>query len=331
MASNTLVNFKKATGSVEISEPDGALTLADRRLWNHLLAHAYPRLTKDEVFSIRLSDVRAFAAEARGGAEEADNRRLKESIERLQKTVVRFNFLDTAIGEIWQSAQLLGTCEIITRSGELQYSYPRGLPEKLIEPALYSYLSLKVIYQFQSKYALILYETLKRFADRDAAEPYWPVKTSQLRDLLGCRDKLANWQLFRRRALDPAVAEINELSGFVVELMEIRQGSGRGGGKVVSAVFHIRRKSSEEARTAVREIEKPRLQRRGERKIKQADDLAARAIRWLEGSDISTRRKWCERAQELGVQVPGAGTAKENLHKWVPSIAPLLAEEENVR
>jgi len=29
--------------------------------------------------------------------------------------------------------------------------------------------------------------------------------------------------------------------------------------------------------------------------------------------------------------VPGAGTAKENLHKWVPSIAPLLAEEENVR
>ena len=155
-----------------------------------------------------------------------NNRRLKESIERLQKTVVRFNFLDTAIGEVWQSAQLLGTCEIITRSGELQYSYPRGLPEKLIEPALYSYLSLKVIYQFQSKYALILYETLKRFADRDAAEPYWPVKTSQLRDLLGCRDKLANWQLFRRRALDPAVAEINELSGFVVELMEIRQGSG---------------------------------------------------------------------------------------------------------
>ncbi len=76
MASNTLVNFKKATGSVEISEPDGALTLGDRRLWNHLLAHAYPRLTKDEVFSIRLSDVRAFAAEARGGAEEADNRRL---------------------------------------------------------------------------------------------------------------------------------------------------------------------------------------------------------------------------------------------------------------
>ena len=216
-------------------------------------------------------------------------------------------------------------------AGNSNTAIPRGLPEKLIEPALYSYLSLKVIYQFQSKYALILYETLKRFADRDAAEPYWPVKTSQLRDLLGCRDKLANWQLFRRRALDPAVAEINELSGFVVELMEIRQGSGRGGGKVVSAVFHIRRKSSEEARTAVREIEKPRLQRRGERKTKQADDLAARAIRWLEGSDISTRRKWCERAQELGVQVPRAGTAKENLHKWVPSIAPLLAEEENVR
>jgi plasmid replication initiation protein len=330
MASNTLVHFKKATGSVEISEPDGALTLVDRRLWNHLLAHAYLRLTKDDVFSIRLSDIRAFAAEARGSAEEADNRRLKESIERLQKTVVRFNFLDTAIGEVWQSTQLLGTCEIITRTGELRYSYPRGLPEKLIEPALYSYLSLKVLYQFQSKYALILYETLKRFADRDAAEPYWAVKTSQLRDLLGCRDKLANWQLFRRRALDPAIAEINELSGFFVELMEIRQGSGRGGGKVVSTVFYIRRKSAEEAEAAVRKLDKPRLQRRGEHKIKEADNLTECAIRWLESADITTRRKWCERAQELGVQVPAAGTAKENLHKWVPSIALLLAEEERV-
>jgi plasmid replication initiation protein len=331
MSSNFLVNFKKATGSVEISEPLGSLTLGDRRLWNHLLAHAYPRLTKDEVFSIQLSDIRAFAAVARGGVEEVGNRRLKESIERLQKTVVKFNFLSESGADIWESTQLLGSCRIDGRTGELQYRYPAGLPEKLIEPALYSYLSLRVIYQFESKYALILYETLKRFADRDAAEPYWAVKTSQLRGLLGCTEKLPNWQDFKKRALDPAIAEINELSGFSVELMEIRQGGGRGGGKVVSAVFHIRRKSPEEAQAAVRELEKPKVQRRGERQVKCSDDIAQRAIHWLEMGDIALRQKWQKRAEELGVQIPEAATARENLHKWVPAIAPLLVEEERVR
>jgi hypothetical protein len=34
----------KATGAVEISEPTGELSLADRRLFNFLLAYAYPNL-----------------------------------------------------------------------------------------------------------------------------------------------------------------------------------------------------------------------------------------------------------------------------------------------
>jgi plasmid replication initiation protein len=325
-----LAYFKKATGSVEISEPDGVLTLSDRRLWNHLLAQAYPRLLKDEVFSIRFCEIRAFAAEARGGSEDADNRRLKESIERLQRSVVKFNFLDQSGGKVWQSSQLLGTCEMNERTGELCYTYPLGLAEKLIEPALYSYLSLKVIYQFESKYSLILYETLKRYADRDAETPYWAVKTSQLRELLGCRDKLRNWQDLRRRALDPALAEINELAGFSVDTTEIRQGGGRGGGTVVSIVFHIRRKSADEAEAAARQIEKTRVQRRGERKLKDGDDIARKAIHWLEMGDISLRMKWLSRAEELGVAVPKSGAARENLHKWVPALAPLIAEEERL-
>src|SRR4051794_38836847 len=40
------IHLKKATGAVEISEPEGRLTLLDRRLFNHLLAHAYRDLGK---------------------------------------------------------------------------------------------------------------------------------------------------------------------------------------------------------------------------------------------------------------------------------------------
>jgi hypothetical protein len=149
-------------------------------LFNFLLANAYFRLGKFPNHVIRLSDIRGFAALARDGSGEADNRRLKGSIERLQKTLVTFNYLDSDKGAIWQSSRLLGTCILIERTGVLTYAFPTGLGERLAEPALYSYISLRVIYQFESKYALILYEILKRYADRDAASPYWAVKTSEL-------------------------------------------------------------------------------------------------------------------------------------------------------
>src|SRR4051812_38004038 len=78
----------------------------------------------------------------------------------------------------------------------------------------------------------------------------------------------------RRRAIDPALEEINKLATFEVSLDEVRQGGGRGGGKVVGAVFRVRRKELAEAEAARREIEKPKVQRRGERKVR----LEIRAI-----------------------------------------------------
>jgi plasmid replication initiation protein len=324
-------HLTKATGAIEISEPTGALTLADRRLFTHLLAHAYRDLGKATEHTIRLSTIRGFAAEARDGVEEAGNRRLKESIRRLQRTVVQFNYLESDKGSVWESSQFLGTCKIIERTGELTYTFPNGLAEKLAEPALYSYISLQVMYQFESKYAFIIYEILKRYSDRDAADPYWAVKTSELRDILGCRDRLKDWKDFRRRAIDPAVSEIAQLSEFALELDEIRQGGGRGGGRVVGVVFRIRRKSRSEAEAAARELEKPKFQRRGERKLRDEDAVVAKALRWMETADYSTRVRWEHRAQDLGVMVPKGGAARENLAKWVPAIARMVCEEEMIR
>lgn len=192
-------------------------------------------------------------------------------------------------------------------------------------------ISLRIQYQFESKYGLQLYEILKRYADRDADEPWWPVKTSELRDLLGCRDKLTDWKDFRRRALDPALEEINALAEFVVAMEEVRQGRGRGGGQVVGMIFKVRRKDRDEAENAVRELEKPRVQRRGERKLRDEDTSVQKALNWLHSSDYSTRLRWQKRAEELGVVVPKAAVAPENLGKWVPAIARILVQEEGVR
>ncbi|WP_158660250.1 hypothetical protein [Niveispirillum cyanobacteriorum] len=43
-----------------------------------------------------------------------------------------------------------------------------------------------------------------------------------MRDLLGCRDMLTDWKDSRRRALDPALEEIDQLAEFRVLVVETR-------------------------------------------------------------------------------------------------------------
>lgn len=321
----------KATGAIELSEPAGSLTLTDRRLFNYLLASAYRGLVDGaHEHKVLLSAIRTFAADVRDGAEETDNRRLKESIKRLQRVIVEFNYLDSDRGAVWQSSPLLGTCSIAQKTGELIFTFTQEVALRLIEPALFSFISLRVSYQFTSKYGLILYEILKRYADRDATAPYWAVKTFELRDLLGCRDRLKDWKDFRRRAIDPALQEIAELAEFTADLDEMRQGGGRGGGKVVSVVFHIRRKEWAEAERAARELEKPKLQRQGEKAIKAEETAVALALRWLDGADATTRIKWAKEAERLGITLPQAASARENLARWVPAIASLIVKTERL-
>lgn len=331
-ARKTPLTLVKATGAVEI-KADADLTLADRRLFNHLLAHAYESLGKVESHAIELASIRRFAAEVRDGTADVNNTRLKASIETLQKVLCQFNYLRSDGTAGWESAQLLGPCRI--EGGVLTYTFHSWVSERLKEPALYSYLSLRIIYEFESKYALTLYEVLKRYADRNAAEPYWQTKVEELRAILGCVDKLKDWKDLRKYALDPALAEIARLGDFEATLHEIRQGGGRGGGRVVGCVFRIQRKSKQEAEQAVREIAKPKAQRRGERAAqKEEGAFAARvdaALRFLEGAELAKRMEWAKRAEDLGMTLPPAATAKDNLRKWVPALAEIVVDEEHLR
>ncbi len=328
----TPLTLVKATGAVEI-KADADLTLADRRLFNHLLAHAYENLGKVESHSIELASIRRFAAEVRDGTADVNNTRLKASIETLQKVLCQFNYLRSDGTAGWESSQLLGPCRI--EGGTLTYTFHSWVSERLREPALYSYLSLRIIYEFESKYALTLYEVLKRYADRNAAEPYWQTKVDELRAILGCVDKLKDWKDLRKYALDPALEEIGRLGEFKAALHEIRQGGGRGGGRVVGCVFRIHRKTAEDAERAAKEMAKPKTQRRGERMAAKEDGAFAgkadAAIRFLEGAEVGKRMEWAKRAEQLGMTLPPAATAKENLKKWVPPLAEVIVEEERLR
>ena len=77
------------------------------------------------------------AASARDGTGEADNRRLKASVVRLQETVVQFNCLNSDGNKIWRSVQLLGQSDLEEATGQLTYTFPPGIEERRLSIAIY--------------------------------------------------------------------------------------------------------------------------------------------------------------------------------------------------
>lgn len=235
-------SFPKPIGLVEIT---GAmdLTLADRRLYNALLANAYETLHLDQEHEIRLSDLRRLSA-VDGATPHKHNARLKDSLKRLKGQVVEFNALGSDDVSDWTHiSSLLGDMRFSKAADVLFYEFPKALRPLLVDPARYARIRLGVIYRFQSKYALILYEILQRHASRRRNAWTWIVSVDDLRRLLGLDTQMPNFADVVRRALEPATREISAHAPFNVTVKLERAGKatqGRGG-KVTQVAFHVAR------------------------------------------------------------------------------------------
>jgi hypothetical protein len=230
--------FPKPKGQIEIVETGSGLTLADRKLFNVLLALSWEKLA-DPV--ARLPPFRAPAALLRraiGEEAEHDNARLRASFDRLMSCRVLFPY-ESADGTLKEGgAPLLSFRALPKGAGAAEWSFPLELRPMLAEPGAWARLHLTVCARFQSKYALTLYELLSVRANLRA--PAWRVTVDELRALLGARDKLPNWRHFERRVLEPAVYEVNELSPLAVAY-GLERDTGRGR-RVVAVAFTIARK-----------------------------------------------------------------------------------------
>ncbi len=192
-------SLPKAAETVEIAVQKGGLNLADRRLYNVLLAHAYPSLLERESHEVCLRDLRGT---------DTSNHRVKQAIKRLQAALVAYNYFGRR-GKEWRSAQLLGECSIVEATGVLTYSFPKSVRELLYSPEIYARINLKVQSELNSKYALILYELIQL---RVHNQRTWKVTPTALMDLFDAENSLRRFSNFKQRALDPAVSDINELT-----------------------------------------------------------------------------------------------------------------------
>jgi len=306
-------SFPKAAEAVEVAIKKGALTLADRRLYNTLLAVAYPRLLDAEEHQIPMMKLRGS---------DTSNQPVKDSVQRLQQTLVEYNYFKRSKRH-WISAQLLGTCRMNEGDGILYFTFPKEVRHFLYNPAVYARINLRVQNAFSSKYALVLYELLQL---RVNAQATWRVSTEDLMRLLDIPETLSRFSNFKQRALMPAVADINRHTA-----IDVTCNFEKAGKKISAILFRLARKAPNDAMStaqaqdlALGMFADPIVQKSAPVFTPTVDtDASRRALAYLQSTTEQERSRLFSLARdaaaaEFGVdgEIVLSGAAEAQPHIW---------------
>jgi hypothetical protein len=208
-----------------------SITLLQRRAWNVLLYNAYNELPTEAAYSISVLDL-AHILEYDSHNQEY----LKEALRALVTCGVEWNILGKDGAAVWGVTTLLAHVEI--EHGVCSYSYSLPLRQRLHNPSMYARLDLNLQNRFESKHAQALWELCVDYLGhrREYGEtPY--IGLEHFKKLMGIEaETYALFKLLSQWVLKPAIAEINRVSDFHVEVEYQREGR-----KVTGLKFKIRR------------------------------------------------------------------------------------------
>ncbi|MGP3699885.1 replication initiation protein [Rhodobacter sp. NSM] len=226
----------------------GPLTLHDRRLFNQLIEAAWgPQLGEPgREFTVATADLKL---------PDESNTRLVESIERLMRTIVVARGPDGAETRL----QLLGTNTIRTtvNSGTLTYSFPPKLAELVRDSSIFAKLDHAVMRSFSSKYAFALYEAIsRRIRLRHVCTEEKDI--AGMRELLGVEPgKLDLFKNLQKKAIEPALTEVNAITPYNVTILPKKEGK-----KVVGFIMGWAVKDEAGLKEAYAELNRPRVGRK---------------------------------------------------------------------
>lgn len=194
---------------------EGSLSLLEKKLYNVLLLNAY-----DELSVSRLHTIPVFMLTELLGFNSHNIEYLGNSIKHLQSTILEVNLLKDGKRE-WEAMTLLSYAKIA--NGICSYRYDEALAERLKTPEIYTSINISVQRQFNSTYAISLYENCVRFRDVGATG-LWEIDL--LRLMLGAHNSpnYKSFKEFNRACIKPAIQEINELSDIYIEPFFEREG-----------------------------------------------------------------------------------------------------------
>jgi hypothetical protein len=221
---------------VIIVKVEGPYTERDRKLWTFLLHAVWDELGEKPIHELPISKVNQVFRQLGG---EHDSKWIWECSKRLARTVVEWEHTegDTRYNGV---SALFGA--IVTKearaSGNLRFNFPALLIPIIKEPGRFARLRTHFLIGLSGKYSVTIYELLESVANKN--DPILDVPIDTLRMWLKVPDgKLNTWDNFNRRALLPALEQINANSlgaGFTVDMQPVKKGRA-----VHRVRFHVKK------------------------------------------------------------------------------------------
>lgn len=184
---------------------------------------------------------------------------LIELIEELQTTTLRLKLTDSKGRKFTKSGALLSDAEREDEGetqAELRYQFSPTMRKAIANSNHWAVISKRAVLAFESRYSLRLYTVLELRAGRRQTSEAFTV--DELRELLGVPvGKLADWKSLRRRALEPALAEINQLAGFHAGFVPVTRGR-----RVIGVRLAWGLKDRDARAAALKELERPKVGRK---------------------------------------------------------------------
>lgn len=198
---------KKNVGAIHI---EAKLSLVERKLSNALLFNAYENLLLNKQHSIDIKTMSSLI-----GFDSKNTIELKNAIEKLVSTTIKWNVLDSKGREEWEISGLLAYGKI--SNGICTYEYSQALAEKFYNPEIFARINLSIQKSISSNYTLILYETCLRFLGTKSTG--W-LELDKFRALMGITgEKTYNdFKHLNNKIIKPSVIEINRTTNIFIEV-----------------------------------------------------------------------------------------------------------------
>lgn len=187
---------------------------------------------------------------------------LVEAVMELHSTVVSVQVVSRKGRAYTKSGPILSDVEREPDSlddAEIRFEFSPAMRQVIADSTHWAAVSRRAVLAFESKYSLRLYMHIGlRVNRRQVSED---VSLEDLRDILGIAyNTLPRWQDMKRRALDPAVAEINQLAGFTAAYQPLKRGR-----RVVGVRLAWGHKAADDLVETQRELDRPRVGRTARR------------------------------------------------------------------
>lgn len=200
---------------------------------------------------------------------------LEELVEELHTTTLQLKLTDSQGRRFTKSGPILSDVEREEEAqvqAEFRFEFSPTLRRAIANSSHWAVISRRAVLAFESKYALRLYSVFAlRAGLRKATETF---ALDDLREVLGVGEgKLTNWKDFRRRALEPAIAEINHLAGFHAGFVPVRRGK-----RIVGVTLTWGAKDQTGRVAALKELDRPRVGRKARRQGTVEEVLTAEGL-----------------------------------------------------